>query len=187
MDLGTRLKSLRVSKGLSQRELARRAGVTNGLISQIEQNRSSPSVSSLKRILDAVPISFADFFSDGGDDSAGPFPALDDLAPVDPGRYHHSGTGAPVILRLGGDGPGRAELLYETYLPGDDSGPSRDDRSVATTGLVLRGEIEAQIGMETRSLAGGASFVAAAGVPHRFRNRGEDPCVVVTARLPPPR
>ncbi len=47
MDVGVRLKSVRRSAGLSQRELASRAGVTNGLISLIEQNRTSPSVSTL--------------------------------------------------------------------------------------------------------------------------------------------
>ena len=48
---------------MSQRELARRAGVTNGLISLIEQNRVSPSVSSLKKVLDGVPMSLAEFFT----------------------------------------------------------------------------------------------------------------------------
>ena len=43
--VGARLRSVRTTFGLSQRELARRAGVTNGLISLIEQNRVSPSVS----------------------------------------------------------------------------------------------------------------------------------------------
>ncbi|HEV3179388.1 MAG TPA: helix-turn-helix domain-containing protein, partial [Steroidobacteraceae bacterium] len=52
VDVGTRLRSVRTTFGLSQRELARRAGVTNGLISLIEQNRVSPSVSSLKKVLD---------------------------------------------------------------------------------------------------------------------------------------
>ena len=62
-NVGGRLKAVRNANGLSQRELAKRAGVTNGLISMIEQNRSSPSVASLKRILDAVPMTFSDFFS----------------------------------------------------------------------------------------------------------------------------
>ena len=42
IDVGARLKHVREVHGLSQRELARRAGVTNGLISLIEQNRVSP-------------------------------------------------------------------------------------------------------------------------------------------------
>ena len=52
MDTGTRLKLVRERNNLSQRELARRSGLTNSTISQIEQNRVSPSVSSLKKLLD---------------------------------------------------------------------------------------------------------------------------------------
>jgi len=63
IDVGARLRGVRTSFGLSQRELARRAGVTNGLISLIEQNRVSPSVSSLKKVLDGVPMSLAEFFT----------------------------------------------------------------------------------------------------------------------------
>jgi transcriptional regulator with XRE-family HTH domain len=47
IDVGAHLRAVRTMYGLSQRELAKRAGVTNGLISLIEQNRVSPSVSSL--------------------------------------------------------------------------------------------------------------------------------------------
>ncbi len=63
MDIGERLKAVRRMYGLSQRELAKRAGVTNGTISLIEQNRVSPSVSSLKKVLDGVPMSIAEFFT----------------------------------------------------------------------------------------------------------------------------
>src|SRR5215469_11715425 len=63
IDVGARLRSVRTTFGLSQRELARRAGVTNGLISLIEQNRVSPSVSSLKKVLDGIPMSLAEFFT----------------------------------------------------------------------------------------------------------------------------
>jgi DNA-binding XRE family transcriptional regulator len=54
IDVGAHLKAVRTMYGLSQRELAKRAGVTNGTISLIEQNRVSPSVSSLKKVLDGV-------------------------------------------------------------------------------------------------------------------------------------
>jgi transcriptional regulator with XRE-family HTH domain len=63
IDVGGHLKAVRMMYGLSQRELAKRAGVTNGTISLIEQNRVSPSVSSLKKVLDGVPMSLADFFT----------------------------------------------------------------------------------------------------------------------------
>ena len=63
LDVGAHLRAVRTLYGLSQRELAKRAGVTNGLISLIEQNRVSPSVSSLKKVLDAIPMSLAEFFT----------------------------------------------------------------------------------------------------------------------------
>ena len=63
MDIGQKLRAIRKERGLSQRELAARAGLTNGTISLIEKNRTSPSVASLKSLLDAIPISMAEFFS----------------------------------------------------------------------------------------------------------------------------
>ena len=63
IDVGGHLKAVRTMYGLSQRELAKRAGVTNGTISLIEQNRVSPSVSSLKKVLDGMPMSLAEFFT----------------------------------------------------------------------------------------------------------------------------
>ncbi len=63
MDVGRRLRAIREERGLSQRELATKAGLTNGTISLIEKNKTSPSVASLKSLLDAIPISMAEFFS----------------------------------------------------------------------------------------------------------------------------
>ncbi|MFZ2507611.1 MAG: cupin domain-containing protein [Steroidobacteraceae bacterium] len=62
-DVGARLKAVRLLHGLSQRELAKRAGVTNGMISLIEQGRVSPSVASLKKVLDGLPMPLAEFFT----------------------------------------------------------------------------------------------------------------------------
>lgn len=62
MDTALRLKLLREMAGISQRELAKRAGITNSSISMIEQGLVSPSVQSLTRILSAFPITLSDFF-----------------------------------------------------------------------------------------------------------------------------
>ncbi len=62
-EIGPRFKALRERAGLSQRELAKRAGVTNGFISQIESNAVSPSVASLSKLLSKIPSSMAEFFA----------------------------------------------------------------------------------------------------------------------------
>ncbi len=62
VDTAVRLKLIRDVFGFSQRELAKRAGVTNSSISMIEQGQVSPSIQSLSRILAVFPISLTDFF-----------------------------------------------------------------------------------------------------------------------------
>ena len=61
--LGGRLKSLRLDRGLSQRDLAALCDMTNGSLSMIEQGKVSPSVSSLEKILSVYQISLAEFFA----------------------------------------------------------------------------------------------------------------------------
>ena len=63
VDVGRQLRAVRTAFGLSQRELAKRAGVTNGMISLIEQGRVSPSVGSLQKILGSFPMTMAEFFT----------------------------------------------------------------------------------------------------------------------------
>lgn len=100
IDVGAHLKSVRQMYGLSQRELAKRAGVTNGLISLIEQNRVSPSVSSLKKVLDGIPMALADFFTLDLAGKPEVFFPREQLADI--------GTGAVELRLVGGVSPNAA-------------------------------------------------------------------------------
>ena len=64
IDIGARLRTIRTRHGLSQRELAKRAGVSNASVSLIEQNRTSPSLAMLTRVLKGFPVKLADFFAE---------------------------------------------------------------------------------------------------------------------------
>ena len=61
--VGSRVRQLRLVHGMSQRKLASLAGITNGAISMIEQNRVSPSIASLKKVLEVFGLSLAEFFA----------------------------------------------------------------------------------------------------------------------------
>jgi transcriptional regulator with XRE-family HTH domain len=115
IDVGARLRSVRTTFGLSQRALARRAGVTNGLISLIEQNRVSPSVSSLKKVLDGVPMSLAEFFTLDLSSTPQAFFGAEDLVEL---------GNAQVSLRLvAAQRPSRQlSLLHERYAVGAATG-----------------------------------------------------------------
>ncbi len=63
MKIGERLRKLRMSNSLTQEELASRADLTKGYISQLENDATSPAISTLKDILDVLGVSFAEFFA----------------------------------------------------------------------------------------------------------------------------
>ena len=62
MELGTKIKDMRLQHGLTQEELADRCELTKGYISQLENDLTSPSIATLEDILSALGSSFADFF-----------------------------------------------------------------------------------------------------------------------------
>ena len=116
MDTGTRLKLVRESYKMSQRELARRSGITNATISMIEQNRVSPSVSSLKKLLEGIPMSLADFFTFDQ-------PPREHQYVFRANEQPDLGRDGLRLLLIGASVPGRkVRLLREQYAPGASSG-----------------------------------------------------------------
>ena len=135
LDVGTRLKTLRKLKGLSQRELAKRAGVTNSTISMIEKNSVSPSVSSLKKVLAGIPMSLVDFFSTeaAGDQPRNVVYRATDLLDI--------GSKDVVMQLIGKDHPNRSlSFLREVYPAGTDTGPDMLTHEGEEAGLVVAGD-----------------------------------------------
>jgi transcriptional regulator with XRE-family HTH domain len=64
IDIGARIKHLRQINGLAQADLAERAGLTKGAISQVERNLTSPSIANLFEILSALNETPSSFFAD---------------------------------------------------------------------------------------------------------------------------
>jgi transcriptional regulator with XRE-family HTH domain len=178
LDVGSRLRTLRQLHGLSQRELARRAGVTNGLISLVEMNRVSPSVSSLKKLLDGIPMSLAEFFTGDFNERTPAFYAEDDLVEI---------GNEEVSLRLvAAQRSGRQmTLLHERYAPGANTGEEMLAHKGEEGGVVVRGRIELTVGNDTRVLGPGEAYYFASNLPHRFRNPGRETCEIVSCGTPP--
>ena len=63
MEIGSKIKELRIAKGLTQEELADRAELSKGFISQLERDLTSPSIATLADILQCLGVSVADFFA----------------------------------------------------------------------------------------------------------------------------
>jgi transcriptional regulator with XRE-family HTH domain len=178
IDVGARLRAIRQLYGLSQRELARRAGVTNGLISLVEMNRVSPSVSSLKKLLDGIPMSMAEFFT--GD--------FNERAPIfyEAGELVEIGNEEVSLKLVAAQRPGRQmTLLHERYAPGAGTGEEMLEHRGEECGVVIRGRIEVTVGGNTRTLGPGEAYYFNSNLPHRFHNPGREPCEIVSCSTPP--
>ena len=178
IDVGARIRAIRLMHGLSQRELARRAGVTNGLISLVEMNRVSPSVSSLKKLLDGVPMSLAEFFTGDFSQSAPVFFEAAELLEI--------GNDEVSLRLVAAQRAGRQlTLLQERYAPGAQTGEEMLTHRGEEGGIVIRGEIEVTVGGSSRVLKAGEAYYFASNLPHRFHNPGREPCEIVSCSTPP--
>lgn len=68
MDIGEKIKRLRISNQLTLEELANRSELTKGFLSQLERNLTSPSISTLEDILEALGTNLRDFFDEKQDE-----------------------------------------------------------------------------------------------------------------------
>ncbi|MBB3331051.1 transcriptional regulator with XRE-family HTH domain [Halomonas campaniensis] len=177
-DVGARLRQLRLARGLSQRELAKRAGVTNSTISLIEQNSVSPSVSSLKKILDALPVSISAFFAGDEPSPPRPFYRAGELTEIGDGHLSWRLVAARQPDR-------RMSIIHERYPPGSDTGVEMLEHDGEEGGVVIAGEIEITVSGEMAVLGEGDAYYFDSRLPHRFRNVGDRECVIVSASTPP--
>ncbi len=176
-DVGERLRLVRQSHGLSQRALAMKAGVTHSLVSLIEKNKVSPSVASLKKILEAINYPLTDFFALTLPPVDQIFYRADELTPLS--------TGALTLLQVGDAKSHSIQVFHEFYEPGADTGETMLSHEAEEGGVVVAGELELTVGNQTRILKKGDAFLFDSRQPHRYRNVGTERCEVVSAVTPP--
>jgi transcriptional regulator with XRE-family HTH domain len=177
-DLGRRLRRVRELNGVSQRQLARRSGVSNATISLIEHDRTSPSLGILKRILDAVPISISEFFAlELPADSQVVYRAAE-MTELADGAVSYRQVGRDLSQR-------RLQIMVERYAPGADTGRAALSHDGEEGGVVQSGRLELTVEDQTWLLGPGDAYLFSSRLPHRFRNPGAEDCVLVSACTPP--
>jgi transcriptional regulator with XRE-family HTH domain len=180
IDVGLRLKIVRLRNQLSQRALAKKAGVANASISLIESGNTSPSVSALKRILAGIPMTLAEFFSDelpGMKSEV--FYRAESLTEI-------SGGEGISYRQIGSAKAGHTlQILYETYEIGSDTGMMMLQHEGEEGAVILSGRLEVTVGESTRVLGTGDAYYFNSRQPHRFRNVGDQVCTLVSSCSPP--
>ncbi|MBX2807751.1 MAG: helix-turn-helix domain-containing protein [Cellvibrionaceae bacterium] len=170
--IATRLQHVRQMYGLSQRELAKRAGVTNSSVSMIEQGRVSPSFSSLEKLLKGIPMTVRDFFNlDYEKDSQCFYRSFEIFAGSDEGvdSYHLSKN-----KTLTGSG-----LIYQVYNPSASTGDAMRVAQKECSGFIVQGQLEVTINSRCQLLESGDGFSVEMLSPYRLRNISEEKAIVV--------
>ena len=183
-DLGSRLREERERARISQRELARRLGVSASLISQIESGQSKPSVSTLYAIVTELDVSLDDVFRIHDDELsiAAAVGAESDSAVVarpvvHPTERHVVELDSGVIWeRLTSHEHEDVDFLHVIYDVGGSS--ASDERLMRHPGreygYVLSGRLGVQLGFERHELESGDSIAFDSTTPHRLWNLGDE-------------
>ena len=166
VDVGSRLKELREARNISMRTLATKSGLSANALSMIERGKTSPSVSTLYKLADAMGVSITAFFGPESEKKQVVFLRSDE-------RTRMSFTRG-VFEALGGEQfVGRVEPFMLTMESGATSGL----HSMSHTGhefvFCLRGELDYQVEKEIFHLSAGDSLLFAAQLKHKWRNAGK--------------
>ena len=178
VDLGARIRSLRIARGETLRKLAAQAGVTESFLSQVERGVASPSIASVQRIARALGTSIAQLFAT--DDRAGIV-----VRAADRRRLTYQGLGAvDEFLTRATDG--RLQVIMSTIQPGGGTGDEAythdSDEEVV---VVLEGVLDLWVGPEHYRLETGDAVTHSSRVPHRNTNPGPGVARVLFCITPP--
>lgn len=150
MNIGAKLKELRVVKGLTQEELADRAELSKGFISQVERNLTSPSIATLIDILQCLGTTISDFFSESPEEQI-VFTKKDFFEKVDPELKNEIHWIIPNAQK------NMMEPIVLTLEPGGSTYPDNPHEG-EEFGYVLKGSVTIHLGTRTYTAKKGDSF-----------------------------
>lgn len=175
MRIGEKIRALRQQLQLTQSELADRAELSKGFISQLERDLTSPSIATLTDILECLGTGLCEFFSTGEPEKVA-FSKEDMFEKEEEARCirwlvpnAQKNEMEPILLTLA---PG-AETEMDTPHPGEEFG------------YVLSGNITLVLGGRQHRVHKGGSFYYKAKVPHMLKNTGKKRAEVLWVSSPP--
>lgn len=178
-EVGPKLRSAREAAKLSQRALAKKTGVANATISQIESGSFNPTVGILKKILGGIPMSLSEFFADA------PF-NLESKFVYRANQLTELSDGGVSYRQVGGDLNGKAiQLMFESYQPRSSTGRHELNHEGEECGLIIKGRLTVTVGGKTEVLGPGDAYYFNSELPHSFRNDENEVCELVSACSPP--
>ncbi len=178
MEIGKKIKRLRLQRGLTQEELADRCELSKGFISLLERDLTSPSIATLMDILESLGSDLKTFFSETGNEKV-VFGTEDIFVKEDAESLQGSirwlvpsaqkNQMEPILVELGSGG----ETIEDNPHEGEEFG------------YVLSGTLKLVLGDRVLRVKREERFYFRSNVPHKLVNAGKTPCRVLWVSTPP--
>jgi quercetin dioxygenase-like cupin family protein/DNA-binding XRE family transcriptional regulator len=180
--LARNVKHWRSVRGFTLDVLAARAAVSRGMLIQIEQARTNPSIGTVVKIGDALGVSITTLL----DYEQGPKVRI---VPAERAvRLWHTDAGSYNRLLAGTEAPGPLEMWDWRLMPGEYSPSEPHPTGTVELVHVTTGELTLTVDGEDHLVPAGASATFEANTPHTYRNRGEVPMeMMMMVSVPPVR
>ena len=179
MDIGSRMRAIRLSKSMILDDLAEKAGLSKGFLSNIENNRTSPSINSVERIAQALEVPMALLFM-----QRDYIPRI--MKPEQRDRTHFARDDR-VVEWVSNMPFSKMEMLILEIPVSKDRTKEAPLKSHPgeECHLVLQGKLRGTYGTQTFILEQGDSFHWDCSVPHKVDNIGDVPAKLIIALTPP--
>lgn len=175
MELGTKIKRLRLQNNLTQEELADRCELTKGYISQLENELTSSSITTLEDILNALGTTFADFFKDEKEEKV----VFTEAEFIEKVADTHKIEWLVPNAQKNEMEPIRVTVEPHTTL--EEDVPHEGEEF----GYVISGRVWLHIGQAAYCVKKGEVFYFTSDKPHRLENRTNEKAVVLWVASPP--
>lgn len=178
IDLGARIRALRLARGETLRQLAAQAGVTESFLSQVERDVASPSIATLRRVAVALGLSIGEIL-----DQVGPHGQL--VRAAERRVVTYPGLAARDEFLTDGSGA-RLQVILSVIDPGGGTGAEAyAHESDEECLVVLEGSLDLWVGEEQYRLEAGDAIRYSSRVPHRNQNPGPGQARVLFVLTPP--
>ena len=175
MDIGAKLKELRILKGLTQEELADRAELSKGFISQLERDLTSPSIATLMDILQCLGTSIGEFFNETPEEQIV-------CGKTDYFEKHDLELKNEIKWIIPNAQKNMMEPILLTLEPGGETYPDNPHEG-EEFGYVLQGNISIHIGSKTYKAKKGESFYFVSDKKHYLSSKAG--AVLIWVSSPP--
>ncbi|AJY75216.1 helix-turn-helix domain-containing protein [Paenibacillus beijingensis] len=169
MDIGSTIRAIRKRKNITIAQICEQTGLSQGFMSQVETNKTSPSIATLESIAEALKVPLAYLL----------LRKEERMHIVRKEERRHTSSG-PEHLKVSHVGTTKhMRMMLVEFPPGSSTGELPHAHEGEEVHLVLQGKIYAEQGEEGAVLEEGDSFCWNACTPHKVKNVGDEVAIVL--------